>query len=125
MKFEAFTKVIELLKGYQEKEGIIYKQGLDLYSFNEQLHETISILFGSIYGKDGLDTLEWWCYDNEWGTKGLTMTDQEGNLLCQTIEELHQYLEKNKKEDFELKIPLSQEEFERRLEVMAKGFNKL
>ena len=31
-----------------------------------------------------------------------TMTDKDGNGLCRTIEELHQYLEENKVNDYHL-----------------------
>ncbi len=116
MKFEAFSKVIELLKTFQEKEGAIFKHGIDLFNFNDDIQKVVTILIGSIYGKDGLDTFEWWCYDNEWGTKGLTMTGDDGKLLCQTIEELHQYLEENKSDDYEIQKPLSEEEYKQKLE---------
>jgi hypothetical protein len=125
MKYEVFVEVVNLLKGYKEKEDAVYKQGLDLYNFTEQLQYSVSLLIGSIYGKDGLETFDWWCYDKEWGTRDdLTMTDREGNQLCRTIEELHQYLEENKTEDFELKKPLSDEEREEIFKAMTKEFNK-
>lgn len=123
MKYEIFTKLIELLKDYQIKEDILYKNGVDLYNANEPLQLTISMLLGSIYGVECLDTFDWWCYENDWGTKGLTMTDKDGNLLFQTIEELHQYLEENKTDDYEIKKPLSQEEFEERMNSLKNIFD--
>lgn len=52
------------------------------------------------------------------------MTDQDNNELCRTVEELHQYLEEHKKEDYELPRKLSLSELEKKLTDLAKGFNK-
>ena len=121
MKYEVFVEVVNLLKGYKEKEDTVYKCGLDLYDFTEQLQSAITILIGSIYGESGLDTFNWWCYEKEWGTReDLTMTDPDGNQLCRTIEELHDYLEENKIDDYQIKKPISPEEREEILKALMK-----
>ena len=61
------------------------------------------MLIGSIYGREGRDTFDWWCYEKNFGERtDLKMTDKDGNELCRTIEELHQYLEDNKVNDYYL-----------------------
>ena len=103
MKIEAFRKIILLLKKQQDKSLNMYQLGIDLINYDEPFDEINSILIGSIYGKEGLDIFYWWCYDNEWGTKDLEFIDKDGERLCQTIEDLHQYLEENKVDDYELR----------------------
>jgi hypothetical protein len=38
------------------------------------------------------------------------MTDKDGDELCRTVEELHQYLEENRTDDYELPRAMSEEE---------------
>jgi hypothetical protein len=38
------------------------------------------------------------------------MTDKDGNELCRTIEELHQWLEENKTDDYNLPYQMTDEE---------------
>ena len=68
-------------------------------------------MIGSYYGKEGKETFDWWCYDKNWGERtDLTMTDKDGNELCITIEELHQWLEENKTDDYNLPYQMTDEE---------------
>ena len=113
MKLEVFKEVIELLKKHQSKIDAAYKAEIDLINFCDPLEQVISLLIGSYYGKEGKETFDWWCYDKNWGEKiDLTMTDKDGNELCRTIEELHQYLEENKTDNYELLHYMSTEERE-------------
>ena len=122
MKLEVFKEVIARLKRNHEKQDACYRVGIDLYELNDDLFTVVSMLIGTIYGKECLDTFDWWCYDNEWGTKGLEFTDHDGTPLCQTIEDLHHYLESSKKDDYSLRSPLSEEEQAAMLQKMAEGF---
>ena len=111
MKLEVFEEVIELLKKHQSKIDAAYKAEIDLVNFCDTLEQVISLLIGSYYGKEGKETFDWWCYDKNWGERtDLTMTDKDGNELCRTVEELHQYLEENRTDDYELPRTMSEEE---------------
>ena len=113
MKLEVFKKIIELLKKHQSKIDAAYKAEIDLINFCDPLEQVISLLIGSYYGKEGKETFNWWCYDKNWGERiDLTMTDKDGNELCRTIEELHQWLEENKTNDYELPHYMTKEERE-------------
>lgn len=125
MKLEVFKELIEKLKVQSQKERDAYNVGVDLFEFNNEFHSIVSILIGSYYGKDGLETFDWWCYEKKWGSReDLKMTDQDNNELCRTIEDLHQYLEENKKSDYELPRKLFPSELEKELTSLVKGFNK-
>lgn len=125
MKLEVFKELIEKLKSQEQKEQELYRLGIDLFEFNGCLHSTVSILIGAYYGKDGLETFDWWCYEKDWGSReDFTMTDLDGTLLCQTVDDLHDYLEKNKKDDYELPCKLSVDFLEQQIASTVNGFNK-
>lgn len=100
---EVFERIVFELKEQQEKLDKVYEAGIDLIDFTGPYESVISMLIGSIYGQEGRDTFDWWCYERDFGKRtDLTMTDKNGNELCRTIEELHQYLEENKVNDYYL-----------------------
>ena len=121
MKLEVFIEVVKLLKEQTERDNAVYKLNIDLTEFVSPLQTIITHLIGSIYGKDGSDTFDWWCYEKEWGTrKDITMTDSNNNVMCETIEDLHQYLEDTIKLDYELPKKYTDEE----TAEIIKGFFK-
>ena len=122
MKLEVFKEIVEKLK---EQDGILnktYGAGIDLTNIFDPIQSVVSYLIGSIYGMEGLGTFEWWCYDKEWGSNTeIKMTDKDGNVLCETIEELHQWLEENADNTFEIPKKLSDAE---RLKLIENMFNR-
>ena len=120
MRLDVFKEVVRLLKSQSDRDSAIYGMGVDLSEFESPLQFVITHLIGSIYGMEGKDVFDWWCYDKEWGPKTeLEMTDTEGNLMCETIEDLHQYLEDSIVLDYELPKVYTDEE---RLNVLKKFF---
>jgi len=100
---EVFERIVFELKEQQEKLDKVYEAGIDLIDFTDPYESVISMLIGSIYGQEGRDTFDWWCYEKNFGERtDLKMTDKDENELCRTIEELHQYLEENKVNDYYL-----------------------
>jgi hypothetical protein len=111
MKYEIFAEIVALIKEQSDKEQASYDVGVDLINFNDPIHAAISHLIGAIYGTDGKDVFDWWCYEKEWGArKDLTMQEADGTEVCQTLVDLHEWLEKNKTDDYGLPIKLSLEE---------------
>ena len=103
IKLEVFKRIVLKLKEQGESMDKAYKAGIDLINFTGPYESVISMLIGSIYGQEGKETFDWWCYEKNFGEQtDLTMTDKDGNELCRTIEELHQYLEDNKVNDYYL-----------------------
>ena len=100
---EVFERIIFELKEQQQKLDKAYEAGIDHINFTGPYESVISMLIGSIYGQEGKDTFDWWCYEKNFGERtDLKMTDKDENELCRTIEELHQYLEENKVNDYYL-----------------------
>jgi len=111
MKLEVFKEVVKRLEAKQEKERAGYKIGLDMYDLAEDLNVIISHLVGSQYGREGLDTFEWWCYDKDFGARAdLQMTAADGSVLCSTIEELWSYLEAEANDSYDLPKKMTDEE---------------
>lgn len=111
MKLAVFKEIVRLLELQHTKDRAFSKLGLDTMYLSENLDTAITHLIGAVYGKEGKETFEWWCYDKEWGTlKDLKMTDADGTEMCKTIEELWQYLEDNINNDYELPVKLTDEE---------------
>lgn len=122
MKLETFKVLVEKLKIQQQKERAAYQIGIDLLELTNTFHEVISILVGSYYGKEGLEIFEWWCFEKDWGSReDLTMRDKDNNELCKTIEDLHEYLEKNRCDDYVLSKGASSDDS---FKNMFTNFNK-
>ena len=87
MNLEVFKEVVRLLKEHEEKVDTAYKANVDLVNFCDPITTAVGHLIGSLYGKEGKDTFDWWCYDKQWGTrKDLEMRNHDGELLCDTID---------------------------------------
>lgn len=111
MEFRTFESIIQLLKDHSKKTSDLYTLGIDLIQYAEPLEIVISHLIGTIYGQEGKEWFEWWCYDKNWGeNKELTAHDEHGNRICETIEEIWKYLEEIKVADYTLPKELTTEE---------------
>ena len=94
MDFDTFKSIIDKLQTINNKVDVAYSLGVDLIDFVDAYESIIVSLLRAVYGSGGLVTFEWWRHDKKWGTDpSCTMTDEHGNLQCETIEELHNYLE--------------------------------
>ena len=121
MKLKVFKEIIDRLKEQDEILDKTHSAGIDLTNLLDPIQTVVSHLIGTIYGKEGLETFQWWCYEKEWGSRDdITMTDDVGNKLCQTVNDLHKYLEENAIEDYKLTKKLTDEE---RLEILKNMFN--
>jgi hypothetical protein len=95
MKYESFLK---LTLGLQKQERVVnelYKKKIDIIDFVDPYHGFITLLLTEIYGEEGYDWFSWFCYENEFGQKGLEAWDENKNRICYSHESLWQYLETN------------------------------
>lgn len=97
MEYNEFLKVISGQKEASEKIHKAYKLGIDLIEFVE-IYESISnILIKEIYGEEGADWYSWFCYENEYGEKGVQAWDENEQPIFYSIESAWEYLEANYK----------------------------
>lgn len=103
IELKTFQQIIYLMSNSDDKLRKLHELDIDLVELFDPLHSVISHLIGSIYGCEGLDIFNWWCFDKNYGIiKDIKMEDKDGNILCETIEDLHQYLEDNKLNDYSI-----------------------
>ena len=78
IKLEVFERIVLKLKEQGESMDKAYKAGIDLISFTGPYESVISMLIGSIYGQEGKETFDWWCYEKNFGERtDLTMTNKD------------------------------------------------
>ena len=94
MTYENFLKVVLGLKAESERLDILYQAGLDLINYCDSYHTIIQTLLVEIYVEEGYDWISWFCYENDFGQKGLEAWDENKNLICHSFESLWEYVEK-------------------------------
>ena len=91
---------LRLTLGLQKQDRVInelYKYKIDVLDFVDPYHGVITLLLKEIYGDEGYDWFSWYCYENEFGQKGLEAFDENKNRICYSHESLWKYLEQNHK----------------------------
>lgn len=96
MTYENFLKVTLSLQKEGRVISDLYKLNIDLIEFVDPYHKIICTLIEEIYGTNGLDWFNWFCWENDFGQKGLEAFDN-GNRICYSHESLWDFLETIKK----------------------------
>jgi len=97
MTYERFLKVLLSLQKEDRTIKALYDNGVDLINFVDPYHEIINELIKEIYGEEGYDWFSWYTCENEFGQKGLEVSDSDKNPICYSHESLWKYLEKKYK----------------------------
>ena len=94
MTYETFLKITLELQRQERIIDDLYKNKIDLLEFIDPYHGLIHLLIKEIYGEEGVDWFSWFCYENDYGEKGLEAWDKDGTPICYSLESLWEYLEK-------------------------------
>ena len=97
MEYERFLKVILSLQKEDRTIKALYDNGVDLINFVDPYHTIISELIKEVYGEEGYNWFSWYCWENEFGQKGLEASDSDKNPICYSHESLWNYLEEKYK----------------------------
>jgi hypothetical protein len=102
MTLQQFETLLINYKTFYENLHELHDLGFDFYEGKFKLSEIVEKLFTtsieSIYGKDGMEWVDWFIFETNYGTdENLTAKDAEDNKICYDIESLFNYLEKNYK----------------------------
>lgn len=96
MKYEDFLFVGLQL---QKQDRIIDKLNelnMDVMDLVDPYYMIIDRLMREVYGEEGADWFSWFCFENDFGTKGLEAWDANENPICYSWESLWECLEKIK-----------------------------
>lgn len=93
MTYENFLKITLQLQKLNRIQSQLYELNVDLIEFSDPYHVIISSLIKEIYGEEGHDWFTWFCYENDFGTKGLEAWDENKKRICYSHESLWEYLE--------------------------------
>jgi hypothetical protein len=93
MTYETFLKLTLELQRQERIVDDLYKNKIDLLEFIDPYHGLIHLLMKEIYGEEGVDWWSWFCYENDYGEKGLEAWDENKNRICHSLESLWEFLE--------------------------------
>jgi len=93
MTYETFLKLTLELQRQERIVDDLYKNKIDLLEFIDPYHGLIHLLLKEIYGEEGVDWWSWFCYENDYGQKGLEAWDENKNRICYSLESLWEFLE--------------------------------
>ena len=99
MKKENFMKMCEYIRMEMTRGSELYKHGLDTIEYDALGASLTELLMKEIFTKDGFEWVQWFLYDKGWATgkmNDLLAQDEHGNLICQTIDDLYDFLKQNK-----------------------------
>jgi hypothetical protein len=96
MTYENFLKVILQLQKQDLIIDNLYKDKVNLVDFVDPYHSIIDTLIKEIYGEEGADWFSWFCYETDYGQKGVGAWDENNNPICYSHESLWEYLEELK-----------------------------
>ena len=98
MQLKEFQNLINYHKKFFDKLSELHDIGFDFYEGKFQLvtdvDQMFDVIVSSLYNEEGLDWINWFIYENEYGSKKLEAWDENKNLICQDLESLYEYIQK-------------------------------
>lgn len=120
MTYEEFLSVLMPYKKLNEDFSELYQMGFDFLEGKYKLEENVSKMLDSIlsshYTEEGIDWINWFMFENEWGTKDWSLiptydcdtgkliegdpkdpikiygaSDELGNPICHSFESTYEY----------------------------------
>ena len=93
MTLPELQHLLNLMDADNKKIRDAYRLGIDLIEFTESAQEVVNTLLKHVFDEHQYETLSWWMYEKDFGRReDLQMWDADGNEVCRTVEELHQFL---------------------------------
>jgi hypothetical protein len=98
MTFEHFKQFIDNHQLNYNSLDKLYDLGFDFlenekFPLYDYLFNTLELFIKSHYNEYGWGWVEWFVFENNYGESKLAAHDENGNLICQTLEELFILLE--------------------------------
>jgi hypothetical protein len=97
MELKEFQNLLEKYKAFSDKLSELYNLGFDFYEGKFELMSDVEKMFDitidSHYAKEGVDWIDWFIYENDYGKRKLEAKDGD-ELICYDVKSLHEYIEK-------------------------------
>ena len=95
--YETLLKIgITLQKINRRSIDLYQKYQVDLINYEDDYEKVITALLKEVFNEEQYEWFEWFCWENDFGQKGLEARDKDGNLICQSWEGLYKVLEEYK-----------------------------
>jgi len=100
MTYEKFEKIISCMVKHSEMINKAYDAKIDLLEFDDNIQTGVSLLWGQVLTKEGVDWLYWFLYEKDYIhsnlREDLKAWDADGTEICGDLKELHSYLIREK-----------------------------
>lgn len=101
MEYKDFNTILSTLKDLNKKISELYDIGFDFfegkYKIVNEIETIKDTLFETHYDDNGVEWINWFIYENDYGERKLDATDENGKPICYSVESLWEYLNKNHK----------------------------
>ena len=100
MKRKQFNMLMHLLEKQSMQIDRAYELNLDLIEFMDPLYQANDILIKEAFGEEAADWISWFMYERDFGVKDhIKAWDEDKNEICQTVDQLYDYVKSLKKEE--------------------------
>ena len=101
MKRKEFKLLLDDYKQFQQNTTKMLDCGVDLFENTKYPVATYAEKFFQLVLKQnwselGVDWINWFIYENDFGAKEMGAWDNEKNLICQTVDQLYDYCKQYK-----------------------------
>jgi hypothetical protein len=91
--YETLLKIGLTLQKAQRRSLDLYQNyKIDLFDYEDDYQTIITTCLKEIFNEEQYEWFEWFCYENDFGQKGMKATDKDGNIICQSWEQLYEIL---------------------------------
>jgi len=104
MKLKEFKKLLEIFRRTLLNCSELHDIGFDFYEgkyqFASDMEEMLMLTINSHYKTEGVEWIEWFIFENDFGNKKMEAweeTKKGKKPICQTTEDLWEYIKKHKK----------------------------
>ena len=97
MQLKEFKKLLKRYKAFSKKLSDLHDIGFDFYEGKFELmsdvEKMLDISISSHYNEKGIDWVNWFIYENDYGKNNLEAKDGD-ELICYDEKSLHEYITK-------------------------------
>jgi hypothetical protein len=98
MLLNEFQNLLEKYKSLSDKISELHDIGFDFYEGKYPLMSDVESMFDimilSQYNEKGVDWINWFIYETDYGKKDMQGRDENDNPICYDVNSLHEYIQK-------------------------------